>query len=643
MPNKGAGRQWINQAMVPRALSDLRQWVLWKTIFRDGKPTKVPFSLDGNPAKSNDPATWSTFADTHAAYRRGGTNWSGIGFVFREGGGLYGIDLDGCRDAATGKLASWATDIILQFGSYSEVSPSGSGVKLFCRGKLPGGDGRKCELDKSLAISEKAPGIELYGRLRYFAVTGMRLKTGHNEPEQADEALAALIAKHWPVARLPLLDGPAAGGVGGGPPTLAERARRYVATMPPAISGSRGHDALFKVACVLKLGFELTDDESLAILAEYNVRCDPPWSERELRHKIQSSASQGGPRGYLVNAKEVEWERVRVPRYRSPPPQAEPKDMTLLAAASEGYLESLATGGGELFEIGIGDVDYAMGGGMALGEMVLLAARPSHGKTAMLLQALDTATRAGIPSLMISKEMGALALGKRTIHFASDLPEEHWKTTPDDVRRQMACHFGTRAPCYVAEYCASAVEAAVTIETAVKEHGVKAVAIDYAQMLDSPGRSRYEQVTQTSLVLKKVAVELNVVLLVAAQLNREIESRPDKNRKRGGRGVESGMSYMPRLRDIRDSGQLEQDADVVLFLVWPIRVNGQHRPIDDYFVFVAKNRNRAINQVGVRCRFLPTRQMVLHPRPGVSSDLEEMGLRERDSHERQYRDGPDGF
>ena len=68
--------------------------------------------------------------------------------------------------------------------------------------------------------------------------------------------------------------------------TPSERASRYVAALPASISGSRGHDALFRVACVLVNGFDLSDAGAWPTLLEYNTRCLPPWNERELRHKL---------------------------------------------------------------------------------------------------------------------------------------------------------------------------------------------------------------------------------------------------------------------------------------------------------------------------------------------------------------------
>lgn len=85
---------------------------------------------------------------------------------------------------------------------------------------------------------------------------------------------------------------------------VVERARRYVATMEPAISGSGGHNATFRAACVLIHGFALDESDAWDVLCEYNGRqCVPPWSERELRHKLESArdcTTHEKPRGHLL-------------------------------------------------------------------------------------------------------------------------------------------------------------------------------------------------------------------------------------------------------------------------------------------------------------------------------------------------------
>jgi len=143
---------------IPQDLRRLRRWVLWRYEERDGKPTKVPYCPDGRKAFVNDPSTWSSFPTCLDAARRDG--YSGVGFVL--GDGFVGIDLDACVDPHTGEIESWAQQIVERLATYSELSPSGRGVHLICRGSLPPGRRRK---DR----------IELYDRDRYFTVTGQRL------------------------------------------------------------------------------------------------------------------------------------------------------------------------------------------------------------------------------------------------------------------------------------------------------------------------------------------------------------------------------------------------------------------------------------------------------------------------------------
>src|ERR1035438_3065434 len=84
--------------------------------------------------------------------------------------------------------------------------------------------------------------------------------------------------------------------------TVIERARRYIARCPVAISGQRGHDATFHVAAVLWNGFGLSEADTLTLLSEYNQRCVPPWSEAELVHKARSAAKarHDQARGHLL-------------------------------------------------------------------------------------------------------------------------------------------------------------------------------------------------------------------------------------------------------------------------------------------------------------------------------------------------------
>jgi primase-polymerase (primpol)-like protein len=136
---------------------------------RDGKPTKVPYSVTGRRAKSNDPRTWSTFEEVRKAYDAGG--FDGIGFCLSDSDGLTGIDLDHVLDRATAEVVvPEAREILAHFADdYVERSPSGDGLRLWVIGRA--------------ARSGKAKGlpwIEVYTHpsSRYLTVTGHRFRFG---------------------------------------------------------------------------------------------------------------------------------------------------------------------------------------------------------------------------------------------------------------------------------------------------------------------------------------------------------------------------------------------------------------------------------------------------------------------------------
>ncbi len=280
----------------------------------------------------------------------------------------------------------------------------------------------------------------------------------------------------------------------------------------------------------------------------------------------------------------------------NPTRKRQPK-ITMLADAAQAYIDRMRGGETALIETGIPELDYAVGGGVELGEMVIAAARPSHGKSAFSLQCAHHWTAANLPTLVISEEMSTLALGKRTLQFIASEPQEHWKTSSSQLQQDLIRYAEHRAPCLVSESCGTPATVIETIERAVDSHGIKAVVIDYAQLLRGDGRSRYEQVSHVSNTLREAASRFGVLLLALCQLNREVEKR---------------AKFIPSAADIRDAGTLEQDADVILLLAWPHRVDS-HQPPNQYQIFVAKNRNRAINQPIVMCHFDPTRQMISEP------------------------------
>ena len=153
---------------VPDELQNEVCWVLWRSIIRNDKPCKVPWSVYDQAASSTDPATWAAFDSVVMRFTEG--YHAGIGFVFAKDGPYCGVDLDGCRNPQTGEIDDWAIPWIRGLNSYCEVSPSATGVKIFCRSSLHlKGINQKIYQPNRYG---KEPGIEVYTSGRYFAVTG---------------------------------------------------------------------------------------------------------------------------------------------------------------------------------------------------------------------------------------------------------------------------------------------------------------------------------------------------------------------------------------------------------------------------------------------------------------------------------------
>jgi hypothetical protein len=153
--------------LIPADLKELPRWVVWRYIEEEDPDTgeidwdKPPVNpRTSGPGSSTTPKTWAPYDTALAAYQRGGLD--GVGFVLDGSDDLVGVDLDKCRDAATGAVEPWALEIVRGLDTYTEASPSGRGLRLFLRGKLPP-HGRK-----------KGP-YENYSQGRYVTVTGQHL------------------------------------------------------------------------------------------------------------------------------------------------------------------------------------------------------------------------------------------------------------------------------------------------------------------------------------------------------------------------------------------------------------------------------------------------------------------------------------
>ncbi len=142
---------------IPEEMKELPRWVLY-TLFDNvysHRTEKLPWSVSGKMADITKPETWSSF-DRAMAVLQKNKNYKGLGFVL--GDGIFGIDLDHVINGE-GEIEPWADEIISRMDTYTELSPSGTGVHIYARGRIPAKD-------------RKNGNIEMYDERRYFTVTG---------------------------------------------------------------------------------------------------------------------------------------------------------------------------------------------------------------------------------------------------------------------------------------------------------------------------------------------------------------------------------------------------------------------------------------------------------------------------------------
>jgi hypothetical protein len=174
----------VNPDGIAADLKALPQWVCWRWERRDGQWTKVPINpKSGDRAKSNDPATWGTFGEALALQQRHPDRYAGVGFMFAEGDPYAGVDLDDCVNPDTGAMDAWGSELLGDLGGYVEMSPTRTGAKAIVRGAKPGKDCR----------AQYAGGeVEMYDRVRFFALTGHTLPGSADPNPERQAALEAL-------------------------------------------------------------------------------------------------------------------------------------------------------------------------------------------------------------------------------------------------------------------------------------------------------------------------------------------------------------------------------------------------------------------------------------------------------------------
>lgn len=204
-------------------------------------------------------------------------------------------------------------------------------------------------------------------------------------------------------------------------------------------------------------------------------------------------------------------------------------------------------------------LDRSLNGGLRPGKLYFIAARPSVGKTSLSVQILLSMASDGLPGLMLSQEMSAEEVADRSVSHLGRIDYaalQTGKMNDDDWSRAADMLDGLRdLPVWIDDQGALTLS---DIRAKVRSvQGVRVLLVDYLQLCSGSKRAgnRNSEIEEISRGLKALSMELGIAVIVLSQLNREVENRPGKR---------------PQLSDLRDSGSIEQDADVVLFL-WPLR------------------------------------------------------------------------
>lgn len=238
---------------------------------------------------------------------------------------------------------------------------------------------------------------------------------------------------------------------------------------------------------------------------------------------------------------------------------------------------------------GFKDLDETLAG-MQNSNLLILAARPGVGKTALALNiAQHVAVKENLPVGFFSLEMSKEELVDRLLVAQGDF--DAWKLKTGHLDREdferLSEAFGilAEAPLYIDDTPAlSVLEMRTKARRLMMEKGLRLLVVDYLQLMQSTRRwdNRVQEVSEISQGLKNLARELKIPVLAVSQLSREVEKRGTKR---------------PQLADLRESGAIEQDADVVMF-IW----REDEENLENVELEVAKHRNGPLRRIKLRFR-----------------------------------------
>lgn len=293
---------------------------------------------------------------------------------------------------------------------------------------------------------------------------------------------------------------------------------------------------------------------------------------------------------------EVEKEILRVNESRS---QATMIPVNTLVHEAIATIENYFSRNGQLGGLATGFADLdKMTDGLHGGEMIVIAARPSMGKTSLAMNIAEhVALELKLPVGVFSLEMSSASLILRMMCSLARVNlrsiREGFMSESDFPKLTNAAGRLSAAKLYIDDTAGlSILQLRARARRMAQQHGIKLFVIDYLQLLNSTAarakENRQQEIADISSGIKALAKELNVPVIVLAQLNREIEK--DKNRK-------------PRMSDLRESGSIEQDADLVGLLYKPDTDDDEAAPVEadglPVSLVIAKQRNGPTGDVNL--------------------------------------------
>lgn len=257
-----------------------------------------------------------------------------------------------------------------------------------------------------------------------------------------------------------------------------------------------------------------------------------------------------------------------------------PKSVAELFAGYCDAMNSRVDGAGVGMATGFPDLDKRLGSGIEGGWLVILTGRPGSGKTAIALQIAHHFAHEGRTALVCSQEMQSNQLLDRIVSFVGRVPLQGLRAmtmTGDEMERlNFAMSSIQNIPLHIDEQGSLKLEDVRRKARKVKaKHGLSLVVVDYLQLMEGNGDNRTQELTQITKGLKALAKELNCGIIALSQLNRAVEQRPNKR---------------PLMSDLRESGSIEQDADVIAALYRDEYYNEQSQYKGLAELLILKNR-----------------------------------------------------